>query len=88
MHLIIKEKQMDNTTLFYTVLGLIFISGGMGYYIGERGWTGVQNDLNNVKLDIAHIQGKLGATQTTQIVTPVGSTKATDPIKVTTTSSK
>lgn len=59
-------------TSFYLTLGFSIVTGGICYYIGERGWTGVQNDLNNVKLDIAHIKGKLGVTQTqTPIVTPV-----------------
>lgn len=68
---------MDLLTQFYVTLGLMVFSGGCGYYLGERGWQGVQSDLNNVKLDVAHIQGKLGVnTQTTQIITPSESPKA------------
>lgn len=75
-------------TSFYVTLGFSIVSGGLGYYIGERGWTGVQNDLNNVKLDIAHIQGTLsGSTQTT-VVTPVTNPKTPVTPTTITTSSK
>ena len=79
---------IDLLTSFYITLGFIVASAGLGYYVGERGWTGVENDLNNVKLDIAHIQGKLGVTPTTTIVTPVTGGKTTTPTTAVVTSSK
>lgn len=49
------------TGLFWLVLG---------YYLGERGWTGVKVDLNNVKLDVEKIKGKLDPA-TVVVSTPV-----------------
>lgn len=34
---------------------------GLGWYVKGRGLTGVQNDINNVKLDIAALKAKIGA---------------------------
>lgn len=41
---------------------LCLVSGLVGYYIGHRGLTGVQSDLNDVKQDIANVKGKLEGT--------------------------
>jgi hypothetical protein len=60
---------MDLLTQFYVTVGLMIFSGGCGYYMGERGWSGVQIDLGNIKSDISHIQGKLGVTPTPQVTT-------------------
>lgn len=32
---------------------------GVGYYLGERGWTGVKIDLSNVKTDVEVLKAKL-----------------------------
>lgn len=31
---------------------------GLGYYLGERGWTGVKADMNNLKTDIEILKAK------------------------------
>ena len=59
------------SNIFYLVLGFSLFFGILGYYIGERGVTGVENDLNNVKLDVATIKGKIDGPA---VVTPVGTT--------------
>lgn len=53
---------MQISTAFWIGTGFTIFAGVLGYYLGERGWTGVQNDLNNVKQDIAHIKGVLTPT--------------------------
>jgi hypothetical protein len=50
---------IEFSTAFYIAFGFSLLTGVLGYYVGERGWTGVQNDLNNVKLDIANLKGSL-----------------------------
>lgn len=41
---------------------------GLGWYVKGRGMTGVQNDLNNVKVDISNLKAKFDAP--TPAVTP------------------
>lgn len=65
----------DFATVFYTAVVCSAISLVLGYYVGERGWQGVQNDLNNVKLDIANIKGKIDGPSVPQpVVVPTGVT--------------
>lgn len=48
------------TAAIYSAIALV--SGfGLGWYVKGRGLTGVQNDINNVKLDIAALKAKIGA---------------------------
>jgi len=74
---------MDLLTQFYVTVGLMIFSGACGYYMGERGWSGVQIDLGNIKSDISHIQGKLGVTPTPQITTATTITGSQTPDPVT-----
>ena len=62
---------MTDSNIFWLIVGFSMFSGIMGFYVGERGFQGVQNDLNNVKLDVANIKGKIsGPTVTPTVVTP------------------
>jgi hypothetical protein len=79
---------IDASTSFYITLGFSIVSGVIGYYVGERGWSGVESDLNNVKLDIENLKNRLNGTQstTTTSSTPTGivsntvTTPAVDPV--------
>jgi hypothetical protein len=66
---------IEYSTAFYITLGFSLFTGVFGYYVGERGWQGVQNDLNNVKLDVATIKGKIDGPAT--VVTTPATTVAT-----------
>lgn len=65
---------MEYATSFYLTLGFSLLSGIIGYYIGERGWKGVENDLHNVKQDVTNLKNRLDGTSstTTTSVTPTG----------------
>lgn len=61
---------IEFSTAFYIAFGFSIFTGIIGYYVGERGWQGVQNDLNNVKIDIAHIKGTLSGPANTVTTVP------------------
>lgn len=42
----------------------------VGYYVGERGWTGVKIDLNNVKTDIEVLKAKIDPPKVVVTATP------------------
>lgn len=48
---------IEYITSFYITLGFSAFFGALGYYIGERGWNGVKIDVDNIKLDVAKLQG-------------------------------
>lgn len=50
---------IEFSTAFGLLFGFSLFTGIVGFYLGERGWSGVQNDLNNVKLDVAHLKGSI-----------------------------
>lgn len=53
----------------YINWGMASLLFGMlvGYYLGERGWTGVKIDLNNVKTDIEVLKAKMEPTVVTTV---------------------
>lgn len=61
---------IEFSTAFYIAFGFSLFAGIAGFYLGERGWHGVQNDLNNIKLDIANLKGSHGTVTTIPVVTP------------------
>lgn len=48
-------------TLFVSNLATAVIVGGLSWYVRGRGMAGVQIDLDNIKMDIANLKGKVGA---------------------------
>lgn len=34
---------------------------GLGYYVGQRGWKGVQNDIENIKKDFEELKARLNS---------------------------
>lgn len=76
---------MDLLTQFYTTIALMGVAFGLGFYVGERGTSGVKTDIALVKSDIATIKGKLSGTP--QTITPVTGSEPTPPGTVTTTPS-
>jgi hypothetical protein len=72
---------MDVQTQFFITMGLMLATGGLGYYMGERGMAGVKIDLNNIKTDLEKV--KTVVTQKTNpqavtVVTPVTGTEVTN----------
>lgn len=67
---------IDLATSLYITLGFSVFTGAICYYLGERGFAGVKIDLDNVKLDIAHIQGKLSGSSQTPVITPITNSPA------------
>jgi len=65
---------IEYSTCFWLVVGFSFFSGLMGYYVGERGWAGVEHDISNIKLDINHIRGKIDGSGTSDGDTPAAGT--------------
>lgn len=53
---------IEYLTSFYLVLGFSALFFGLGFYLGKRGLTGVETDLENIKLDIAHLKGAVSGT--------------------------
>jgi len=37
------------------------VGGGLGWWLGKRGATGVQTDINTVKADVESLKTKVGA---------------------------
>ena len=66
--------------MFNIGLGFGVLTFCCGYYLGERGLTGVKNDLNNVKNDISNIKGKIDGSTTTTVVAPVAPVVRVDPV--------
>lgn len=58
-------------------LVLMAITFGLGYYIGERGVKGVENDMSDVKTDVATIKAHLFPVKTTVSVNPNATTTTT-----------
>lgn len=82
---------MDLLTQFYVTVGLMLFSGGLGYYIGERGMAGVKIDLDNTKNEIEKVKTFVvskNIPQAVTVVTPVAGGQATDPRTATTTPSQ
>lgn len=48
---------IDYSTSLYLTLGFSAFSMALGYYIGERGWSGAKIDIDNIKLDVAKLKG-------------------------------
>jgi hypothetical protein len=63
---------IEFSTAFWLTFGFSIFTFVVGYYFGERGFQGVQNDLNNVKVDVAHIKGSLSG-PVVPTVTPIPS---------------
>lgn len=78
---------MSELTHFYIALGLMLTSGGLGYYVGGRKWAGVKIDVDNLKNDIERVKNAIFP-EKVKVATIVGSPKATDTVKITTTPSK
>ena len=56
---------------------------GIGYYIGERGMSGVKIDLNNTKNEIEKVKNLVASKtipQAVTVVTPITSTETTSPV--------
>lgn len=46
--------------MYYEItLALMLLSGLAGYYLGERGFVGVKNDMIDIKNDISVIKNKI-----------------------------
>ncbi len=81
---------MDLLTQFYVTVALMVLSGGLGYYMGERGMSGVKVDLNNTKNELEKVKNLVSSKtipQAVTIVTPVEDTKTPDTRAGTTTPS-
>jgi hypothetical protein len=48
-------------TLVISNLSTAIVAGGLAWYIRGRGLAGVKIDLDNIKMDIANLKGKLSA---------------------------
>jgi hypothetical protein len=62
---------MDLLTQFYITVGLMVFSGGLGYYMGERGMAGVKIDLDNTKNEIEKVKNLVASKTIPQAVTVV-----------------
>lgn len=49
------------------IVGAVLVSGGLGYYIANRGTAGVKIDLDNVKADLERVKALI----VPKVVTPV-----------------
>jgi len=47
--------------LLFSVIASLAAGGGIGYYVGHRGFPGVGNDLNDIKKDINDLKAKIKA---------------------------
>jgi len=82
---------MDIQTQLYITLALMGVSGGLGFYMGARGLTGIKTDLDNTKNEIEKVKNLVHSKaipQAVTIVTPSGSTETSDTTTVRTTPSK
>lgn len=63
---------------FLATVAWLLISFGIGLlggvYLSKRGIAGIENDVNNVKMDIANIKGKLTPTPVISTVAHVPDT--------------
>lgn len=67
--------------MFITTLVLMALSGGLGYYIGERGTAGVKIDLGNTKNELEKVKNlvsKKSNPKTVTVITPLTGTEVTD----------
>lgn len=62
---------MDLMTQFFVTVALVVCSGGIGYYMGERGFAGVQIDMNNVKIELEKVKNLVASKTIPQAVTIV-----------------
>ena len=54
------------TALFSSLFAFIF-----GYFLGKEGWSGLETDVSDIKLDIANLKGKIDGPGTTLPTTGV-----------------
>lgn len=76
---------MDIQTQLYITLGLMVFSGGLGFYMGERGFAGVRIDLENIKYEIEKVKNLVSSKtipQAVTVVTPVGSPETPNTLTV------
>jgi hypothetical protein len=78
---------MDLLTQFYVTVALMIFSGGLGYYMGERGISGVKIDIDNTKNEIEKVKNLVTSKtipQAVTIVTPEASHTTTPTTTITT----
>jgi len=82
---------MDIQTQLYITLALMGVSGGLGFYMGARGLTGIKTDLDNTKNEIEKVKNLVHSKaipQAVTIVTPDGNSPTTNTSEVSSPSSK
>lgn len=65
----IKPLIQNGTTMIITAISsavAFAVGAGMGWYVKGRGMAGVKIDMDNIKMDIANLKGKIDA-QVSQI---------------------
>jgi hypothetical protein len=65
-------------TPFYITLGFILASGGIGFYIGRVGLTGLEADITAIKTDLSTVKTAVVPT----VVSPAVSKVTSAPISV------
>lgn len=77
---------LDPLITFYITVALMAASGGLGFYAGGRGISGMKIDLDNTKNELEKVKNFVypqPQIKTTPVTVPVAETKAADPAPVT-----